>query len=194
MDQLAILHCVTERWAPGIGDPGVMGWATVAAYAVAAVLALRRASGPVAGPAERRFWAVAMAGLAFLAVNKQLDLQSLLTAAGRCTAQLQGWYDMRRTVQLDFIVTLAAAALLGGLVTLWLMRGTLARTWLAILGLVWIIGFVLVRAVGFHHVDEMIGLRVAGMRLNWVFELGGIGLFALGTMLAGRSPRRTAES
>ena len=31
--------------------------------------------------------------LLFLAFNKQLDLQSLLTAVARCQAMIQGWYE-----------------------------------------------------------------------------------------------------
>lgn len=45
-------------------------------------------------------------------------------------------------------------------------------------------GFVLIRAIGFHHVDALIGLDAAGVRLNWAVELGGIGLFASGALLS----------
>ena len=188
-----IIDCALLRWLPGIGDPNVAGWLTVAAYVVAALFALVLAAKRDRPGLERAFWAVAGAGLLFLAVNKQLDLQSFLTAVGRCTAQLQGWYDMRRTVQADFVFGLIALAVLGGIATFWLLRRTVRRTGVALLGLVWITGFVLVRAVGFHNVDRLIGMRLGGMRLNWVFELGGIFVFLLGCVVALRSrrPRRS---
>jgi hypothetical protein len=183
MEIARILSCARDHWT--FGDPNAVGWFTVFAYLVAAVLAFRVAADDrAASGAERAFWAAAGLFLAFLAVNKQLDLQSLLTAAGRCAAKLQGWYGMRRTVQFDFVLTLAGLSAVAMITALWLLGRALRRTWLALLGLVWIGGFVLIRAVGFLHVDELIGLRLAGVRLNWVFELGGIGIFTLGAGLA----------
>lgn len=73
--------CVAERWSPVIGDPQITGWVTVAAYVVAALMSaavwLR-----LKGRRGRVFWAMVALLLAALAVNKQLDLQSALTAAG----------------------------------------------------------------------------------------------------------------
>lgn len=167
-----------------------MGWLTVLAYLVAAGLALALGARRDRRDLERAFWLVSGVGLLFLAVNKQLDLQSFLTATGRCAARVQGWYDRRGAVQVGFIAALAGAAVVGGLGALWVLRGTVRRTGVALLGLVWITGFVLVRAVGFHHVDALIGLRLAGMRLNWVFELGGIAVFVLGCLVARAAPAR----
>ncbi|WOI58094.1 isopropylmalate isomerase [Palleronia sp. LCG004] len=161
-----------------------MGWFTVIAYLAAAGFSLTLAMKRDRLALEHTFWAISGAGLLFLAINKQLDLQSLLTAAGRCTAKLQGWYDMRRTVQIDFIMGLIALAVMGGAVGLWALRRTIRRIGIAFLGLVWITGFVLVRAVGFHDIDQLTGLQIASMRLNWVFELGGIAVFVLGCVIA----------
>ncbi len=194
MDIAPILDCALMRWSPAIGDRSLVAWITVAAYALAAVLAFRaarRAEG--AALAERLFWSLAAAYLAALAVNKQLDLQTLMTVTGRCAARMQGWYDSRRTVQVEAILALVGASLSAGLVALWLLRRTLRRTGIALLGLVWITGFVLVRAVGFHHADRLLGLQVTGLRLNWLFELGGIAVFILGAARAGAArPRREA--
>lgn len=167
-----------------------MGWVTVIAYLAAAGFSLTLAAGPERNVLERMFWAISGAGLLFLAVNKQLDLQSFLTAAGRCAAQMQGWYDMRQTVQRDFIVMLIMTSVAGGAFAVWVLRDTLHRTGVALLGLVWLTGFVLVRAVGFHHVDRLIGFQMAGMRFNWVFELGGIAIFMLGCVFAAKGTPR----
>ena len=93
-----IAACVDDRWSPQIGDPTVAGWGTVVAYAVCAVLgfmALTRAQ----DKRERIFWGLVTLAMLSLGVNKQLDLQSMLTAAGRCLSQLQGWYEERRVFQ-----------------------------------------------------------------------------------------------
>jgi len=113
-----------------------------------------------------------------LGVNKQLDLQSMLTAAGRCLSQLQGWYEERRAFQRDFIIgLLMAASVFLGLV-LWLMRGCLRRNGLAVLGLAIVTTFVAVRAVGFHHFDLLIDSRMLDVRYNVLFELSGLVLIA----------------
>ena len=83
---------LTIRWRPGIGDPTFMGWLTVAAYAIAAftaLLAARRAGrAPGTTRGSRGMWLLVAAFMALLCLNKQLDLQSLLTDIGRQLSKL----------------------------------------------------------------------------------------------------------
>ena len=85
-----MIDCVLARWQPVIGDPTWQGWATVLVYLATMGLALAAVGriGPGDGrhTRERIFWLVTALGMAALAVNKQLDLQSALTAAGHCLA------------------------------------------------------------------------------------------------------------
>lgn len=163
-------------WAPGIGDPTPMGWATVGAYLLAAGLcgaagARARARGDRSG---QLFW-LALAGLYFaLGINKQLDLQSLVTELGRINAVAWGWVEHKRIVQAVFIglVSLVGA---GGLAALlwtapWRSR---ART-LALVGTTFLVVFVVVRAASFHKIDALIGTTWLGLRANWLLELPGI--------------------
>lgn len=194
----AILECAALRWRPGVGDPTVMGWATVALYLGAAALAglvIARSGGfpPETRRRERLFWVAMLALLLVLGVNKQLDLQSALTAVGRCVAQLDGWYAERRATQARFILALLAAALAGAVAMALLLRGALWRQGPALLGMALLLGFVLARAVGFHHVDALISARVGGWRLNWILEIGGVALVCFGALwalAAARSPAR----
>lgn len=184
-----LLACVDARWSPRIGDPTPMGWATVAAYALAAIVsatAWRRARG---SPEEAGFWLATSLALGALAINKQLDLQSALTAIGRCDAQLRGWYADRRAVQLGFVLALVCGAVGFAGFLAWRLRRVFGRLRVAILGVAFLMGFVLVRAVGFHHFDELIGLRAGGWRLNWILELGGIALVAISAVTAIAMPR-----
>ncbi|MCB9898640.1 MAG: hypothetical protein H6825_11610 [Planctomycetes bacterium] len=170
------------RWTPGIGDPTVIGWVTVVAYLVAGVLALgARTRARDAGLARLlRFWTVLTALLFALGVNKQLDLQSLFTQVGRDLAKAQGWYDERGTVQVDFILGLVAVVGLALLGTLWFLRRALARVRLAFAGTVFLCTFIVVRAASFHHMDVLLQWEFLHVRMNWVLELGGIALVALG--------------
>ncbi len=197
-DGYALIDCVSARWSPQIGDPSVMGWVTVVAYLCASAFsmaALRADRFPDATRRiERGFWLATTIALAMLAINKQLDLQSALTAAGRCAAQLGGWYKDRRIVQTGFIAALLLGVATTGVLALATLRPALSRLWLAIFGMGWLASFVLVRAVGFHHVDALIGVSIAGWRMNWVMELGGIALVSAGAAWAiFRGPSASAD-
>ncbi|PIP97087.1 MAG: isopropylmalate isomerase [Rhodobacterales bacterium CG18_big_fil_WC_8_21_14_2_50_71_9] len=184
-----ILDCALLRWSPRIGDPSVVGWTTVALYFGTAALAAKVVGRSRVFPAETRrrerlFWMALCALLLGMGVNKQLDLQSLLTAIGRCVAQLDGWYAERRATQARFIAALLAAALAGAVASVLLLRGALRRQAPALFGAMLLVAFVVVRAVGFHHVDAFISTRVSGWRMNWILEIGGIALVALGALWA----------
>lgn len=180
---ITTLTCAFTQWSPGLGDNSAMGWVTVLVYLVAAILATRAATvlrGPEAPlRRERVFWSITAAVLFFLAVNKQLDLQTLFTTIGRCNARLMGWYDMRHTIQRDFILAVAIVGVLTvGLLAL-LLRGILGRVWPALLGIGFVCGFVLIRAASFHDVDGLIGSWAMGIKVNWLLELPGPTLVAI---------------
>jgi hypothetical protein len=185
-----------EPWRPGIGDPTVMGWLTVIAYfgaAVACGIAHRRRRGAGHG----WVWPGLCVLLVLLGFNKQLDLQSWFTEVGKRTALEQGWYEDRRSVQVAFIAALATTGLVVGSVALHRLRGALGRFRLALLGIVFLIAFIVIRAASFHHVDLFLKLEFAGVRPNWVLELGGIALIAVGALrdagLLERFSRRKAR-
>ena len=177
------LTCAFAQWSPGLGDNNLMGWLTVVVYLMAGLAAGRVARRLTAvDPVTRRewrFWVITAVLLLLLAINKQLDLQSLLTMLARCHAQLSGWYDVRRAVQEVFIWLVAAGAVVTlGLMTL-LLRGILGRVWLALVGLGFVCAFVVIRAASFHNVDVLLGSTAAGIKLNWLLELPGPILVAL---------------
>lgn len=164
-------------WRPGIGDPTLGGWITVALYLATAASCwrlqrklLRDAPG---SPDRCVWWSLAILFL-LLGNNKQLDLQSALTEIGRILARLQGWYAQRESVQLAFIVFVLVACLAALLILLWWGRQGPPATWLALVGAGSVFAYVLIRAASFHHIDRFIGERVFGLRFNWIFEMGGI--------------------
>lgn len=176
-------------WSPGIGDPTPMGWLTVVAYFAASAACFaasaRARSASTRVLAERRvgaLWLVLGVFLAALGVNKQLDLQSLLTEIGRYLAHTQGWYEERRAVQARFILVVFGLALVAGAALVWVSRGHLQRLATALAGAVFLLAFVLVRASSFHHVDTLIRTELVGVRMNWVLELSGIGLIGFAAL------------
>jgi hypothetical protein len=168
----------TFNWSPGIGDPTLIGWLTVVLYFLAALdcwLTARMLNGRAAKTAKEIYaWrAIAIAFLA-LGMNKQLDLQTALTEAGRVLATLQGWYDQRQSVQVTFITVVAILSLIAAVVLVRWARDAPVSTWLALAGSVMVICYVLIRAASFHHIDHFIGAEVLGLRWNWILEIGGI--------------------
>ncbi|HHL22822.1 MAG TPA: isopropylmalate isomerase [Aliiroseovarius sp.] len=184
------MECTFSRWHPKVGDPTVMGWVTVGVYLVSFVLALLvvRKADP-SRVSLRRFWLFLVFLMLFLGINKQLDLQSFLTASARCIAKLQGWYEQRRPFQIKVVLFMGAAALSVGLLMLWQLRRDLRRNWLALAGMTFVFGFVLIRAVGWHGFDALINTRIVNIRLNWVLELSGLVLICLNALLLLRSRR-----
>ncbi|MGJ8587632.1 MAG: isopropylmalate isomerase [Yoonia sp.] len=179
--------CIKTSWSAQIGDPTVIGWFTVIAYVLAGLLALlvvKKQSGRL-----RLFWSVLSVLLFALSINKQLDLQSALTAAGRCLALAQGWYEDRASVQSVFIAFVAATGSIFSVGLAVIMQRTLAQNWLVLVGLGFLCTFMIIRAAGFHHFDRFIDYEIANVRTNWIMELGGIGMIAAnaGLLLGHRS-------
>jgi uncharacterized membrane protein len=181
--RVLLAEVVDGVWRPGIGDPTVIGWATVVAYLIAAAGCLRaawREPRPDGSRWPSGFWLALAAMMLALGVNKQLDLQSLVTVVGRRVLRAQGLYGRRRTYQVAFI--LAVAATCAGLLAVLLRacRYSVRGRRLATAGMVFVLGFVIIRASSFHHVDALIAARLGGMKWNWIFELGGIAAVSLG--------------
>ena len=166
---------------------------TVAAYALGAACcwwASERAP-----RRERRFWWALSLVMAFLCINKQLDLQSLFTDAGRFEAETHGWYQERHRYQIGFIILLTVLTLAILALLLARARRSSGPVRGAMCGLAFLILFVLIRASSFHKVDWFINLHLGGLRANHLMELGGIALVTGFAVAAarGNGTRRLAD-
>jgi hypothetical protein len=170
-------------WTPKIGDPTPVGWLTVVCYFVACVLAVLVFTKKTAsGSPERRFWILFGVLLLGLGINKQLDLQTALTEAGRVFARAGGWYDARHRVQRRVIVLILACGLAFGVYLMALLRRAPLATLLSAFGGVVLFIFVAIRAVSFHHFDGIISSRILGAKMNWLLELGGLAIVSAGAL------------
>ena len=174
---------VQGQWQPGIGDSTWIGWLTVTAYFLTAVLC----GGCWLRSRQSGLWLLLCLILIFLGINKQLDLQSWLTAFGRQVALENGWYRQRRQVQSEFILILGlmAIAVLAGLGQLiyWERRNHRFFAFLALVGLGFLTCFIVIRAASFHHVDQLLRWQWGGFTMNGFLELMGIGFIATGAIL-----------
>jgi hypothetical protein len=189
------------RWQPGIGDPTPMGWLTVIAYAAAAGAAFwvahtartRRRELAMVRARERsqlasiaRFWLIVCCVMGLLGINKQLDLQSLITQVGRDLSMAQGWYEDRRPLQLAFVAIVMVVGSVATLSLAYSVRHVIGRVAGGVVGLGMIVSFVVIRAASFHHIDLL--LR-GPLHLNWVLELSAIGVVLVSALRAARRER-----
>lgn len=167
------------NWSPGLGDPSIGGWFTVLLYALAALACWRvfgldpdRAGSPRGG--ERWYWILLLLTLVLMGINKQLDLQSAMTELGRMLAMRQGWYGNREQVQLAFLVGVLMTGLTAFAALVNLTWGSPRATVLSLVGIVFLGVFVLGRAASFHHIDLLLATDLAGLRINWLAEMGAL--------------------
>lgn len=179
-------------WRASLADASASDWITVAAYLLAAVIAVRAAQTARRGAETREglFWRLTAALLVFLGINELFDLQTVLTAVGKAWAQQGGWYEDRRLYQFEFIIALAVFVFLGGLAALRLTRGTHHTVRWALLGLVFIGVFVLLRAASFHHVDALLGMGPDTFNWGSVQEMLGIVIIGYAAHAYRTAPRR----
>lgn len=162
-----------------------MGWMTVFGYLLAFILCSYRFRVVLrmndAFPRVRALllWSGLAVILLALGVNKQLDLQTWMTAVGRALAREQGWYEQRRFVQVVFVICITVI-LFGGwtMITLHLPQAS-RRARIALIGMFFLTAFVVTRAASFHHFDVLLKMDLSGAKLNWILELGGILIITL---------------
>ena len=177
---MELLNKAFNIWQPGISDPSLMGWLTVLLYLCGTYLSWTYACNfsktfPLLRYSyENLFWHFITIFLFFLAVNKQLDLQTFLILLGKEMAKQNSWYKIRRTYQLWFIISIIIAST--GLLTLYIyiLKDVLKKYFLAVAGMALLFVFILLRAVSFHHIDWFIKLEFLGFQINWILELSGI--------------------
>lgn len=183
-------------WSPRIGDPSLLGWTTVFSYFLTALLTWRAAI----AAQERRdvfLWQFLTILFLVLGLNKQLDLQTLFTAILRNAARVEGWYTVRYPFQIAFVATVALSGVSATLYLARRHRDSSRAVKTAIAGCAFTLCYVIIRAASFHHVDRLLGSSVAGWKLNWLLELGGIMLVAMAAGLGSfqfRSNRRKPHS
>ena len=185
-------------WYPKIGDATLMGWLTVFFYFATFILSLKvvlvsESIFTEQLKVQKQFWIIISCLMFLLCINKQLDLQSLLTALGRFILKEQGLYDYKRLLQVVFLASIFLAALIGFLFIVKKLYKAAKKEMLAIFGIVFLLMFILIRASSFHNIDSFIGYSLLGFKMNWFIELSGIGLIFINGILLLRVKRNKSN-
>ena len=191
-----IAEVVGNRWQPGIGDPTLLGWLTVVAYALTCglcVLAFRAAEARArSAGGEELLWASLSVMMLALGINKQLDLQTWVTQVGRDFVTGWGLYAWHQVYQAMFILVVAVGGL-AAVGVLW--RLAIDRRWplTPLAGATFLAVYVVIRAASFHHIDQILNLDIPGARLSSVIEVAGIAIIAVSAAQALRPHPRPPE-
>jgi hypothetical protein len=189
---------VDNHWVPGVGDPSLLGWFTAFAYGITAVLCgicalkCKRAdrarflrknlARPKTYPQKHftqqsRFWWILWAVTTCLGLNKQLDIQTAVTIAGRDLAKFLGFYAYSRLIQKLFLILLAGV----GIYACYNFLSNYRQFWksyrLVYLGLGFLMFFIMTRAAAFNHVQQLVSVDLATFP-TWILELLGIACIA----------------
>jgi len=157
------------------GTSSVPGVALVALPWLLALLGRRRQLERVGVEVRARaLWMGLSVALGALGINKQLDLQTGLTELGRIMARDEGWYEMRRVVQLSFVLAVAVGALVAAAAMAILTRKTPWPTRGVTAGAAALLAFIVIRAASFHHIDRVIRTEMLGVRISAGLEICGI--------------------
>ena len=182
------------NWEPGIGDPTFMGWLTVFFYAAAAVYSImvfNKGSFIFEShqKKQKNLWLTGGVLLILLCINKQLDLQTLLTDIGRYLFTTLEINEYKRAFQKFFIICILMTSFIFSIVMLKIYYGTLKNHIIALTGFAFLMTFVLIRASSFHHMDTLISSSIAGLKLNWILELTGIFMIIANALMLLRRQR-----
>ena len=172
-------------------DHSTIAWWIVVAYFGGATAALW--AGRLARTRDRRFWFGTAILLLLLGVNKQLDLQSVLTSTARSMTRHAGWYPERRMIQGLFLLALVVTAFVVVLGLLNWLRRSSAPVKSAALGIALLFVFIVIRAASFHHIDAWVTVNVGGLRRGWWLELAGIAVIAASALAYRNLPRRKSR-
>jgi hypothetical protein len=178
---------VDGKWRLGLGDPSVGAYAVTSFYLLTSLgcffqfyecrptLAKHHLTGE---SRESHYWLLLAISLGFLGINKQLDLQTLLTIVGREAVVHWGVYDQRRTIQLVFILLLTTGCVGGLIITSIFVRNLGGPAFLATTGCAVQLTFVISRAASFHHIDKLLSIQLPIGKTNLVLESIGLLIIA----------------
>lgn len=148
-----------------------MGWITVLNYALVFIACGVAA---MSGTRNARFWAALCLFMLLLGAAKATAADVLLADLIRIPLRNSELYDERRGYQEAIIAGLFAAAALAGALLLYRKRAARFPVKLAAFASVGLLGFIVIRSVSLHQVDELLGIKAFGISVNAVIENAAI--------------------
>jgi hypothetical protein len=190
-----------------VGDSSLNGWATFLIYLVAAWLCAANARGSAASAetgvrqvalaqSRRRFWIVLAITLLLLGLTRQLDLPALAAQMTRGVLRQDGVYEERSGLQIGLIASVAMFGTIGLLIALFSFRRAEASVLVALMGIVLLLVFTVIRTISLHGVDRLLHRGVGGpyLQVNNLIEIGALAVIAGASYVFARRLRGEGQS
>lgn len=169
-------------------DPDPISWAWTGLAVVAAARAFVVARGlPPADRSGRAFWWSVAVVVLLLAVNKELDLHSVLLRQGHDVFATHGWLGFREDTLLVLACVVAVAG--AGAAALLVEAGAVGRFPVAAAGLVLLLGLLVVATIQLTRFSP----AVQGSWLPSVLEFSGVAAILLGSIRVRTRDRRSVR-
>jgi len=186
---LEAVTCGYTDWMKIWGDPIVSGTILVFSYTLIGILTLRNSLRYIGK--ERWFWSVCGAYFLFQALNTPLDLHAFIFTIGRCLAHSQGWYEMRRQIQIEFLIGVGLVLTLSLLASIAIFYRSMVANSLLVLGVLITFGITLAKGISFHGGDVNLGMQLGPLKLADWLELSGILVAGTAAISAARKSQLT---
>lgn len=171
-------------WQLGFGDPTLAGWLITLSYLIAFGICIQVVSAHNNIFARKRskqrlLWVIISLLMLFLALNKQLDLQTLLTDIGKSIFEKSALHEDRRKYQTLFVLSVASIFVIAIFAIFIELLTVLKKHLLAIAGLGLIALFILYRAASIHHFADFFEYEILSFQFRDFVEISGIILIIL---------------
>ncbi len=164
----------TGLWKDKRGDNSFSGWVVTLWYIFCSLFLLYFLLRLPAVPwRERIFWYVVCAAVVFLAINKQLDLQMLVTDVLRTAAREYQVYTVRKSFQIRVVSLFASLGLSFLLLLLSVLRNFHKSLYLAVAGVSCLFSFLVLRLISYHGIDAVFSRRIGCFTLFETMEIAG---------------------
>ena len=173
---------VNGRWAPGIGDPTLLGWCITLGYFATAALSLRTMQRQQKKQ-SKNFWAIVGILMLIMGFNKQLDLQTLIIQTGKDLSKACGIYDDKIKIQVAFILLFSICGFAATAGFFFLIGKQVLKFPFAIAGIILLVCYVIMRAGTMQQFEILPDRNIRQFQLNQLLEIVALGSICLGAII-----------
>ncbi len=165
----------TGYWKDKRGDYSFSGWIITFLYVFCfCVLLVFIFKTSFANTVDRVVWCTICGVILLFAINKQLDLQMLITDIARTAAKEYQFYDVRKPFQIRIISLFASLGFSTFILLLYLLRKSHRSIFLAMGGMICLFSFLVLRLISYHKIEVILNRSIGAFNLFGGIEVFGI--------------------
>lgn len=168
------------RWKFGIGDPTFEGWAISLLYLLTAILSFRKyKSHHRQNRPDYQLWGIISFLLFFLSLNKQLDLQTIVSDVGRWIAINLEMMEQRHIFKRVFILSIFILGLIISVLLRKNIYNFIRSEKVTFLGMLTLLTFIFLRATSFHIFSDSFNGILLNLHFFQIMEISAIAIIAI---------------